>query len=126
MLIDDTFSITDAGIRVQSIRMSTFQEKKNGIKEDNRTYTLTSTWIFTQGKWGCRKRAEARIRVGLIVGPTVLSYQYPFLVHFHYTLVQFIPRELLFFPFLPISLYYSSRYKPNMSLFILRVNAYRE
>lgn len=32
---------------------------------------------------GCRKRAEVRIRVGLIVGPTVLSCQYSFLVHFH-------------------------------------------
>lgn len=79
-----------------SMRMSTFQEsKEKKIKEDD--CTLTRYWIFTQGKWGCRKRAEARIRVGLIVSPTVLSYQYPFLVYFYCTLAQFVSRALFIF-----------------------------
>lgn len=36
--------------------------------------------------------------MGLIVGPTVLSYQYPFLVYFHCTLAQFVPRAFFIFP----------------------------
>jgi len=70
-----------------------------------RNIQQTSTWIFTQGKWGCRKRAEVKIRVGLIVGSTVFSCQYSFLVHFHHALVHFVLRELFIFSNLHIPLF---------------------
>lgn len=94
-MIDDTVLIINAA---QLIRMGSFQEnKKKKIKENDCTYTLTVHEYLHKGNEAVG--AEARIRVGLIVGPTVLSYQYSFLVYFHCTFAHFIPLlRSLFFP----------------------------